>query len=303
MMEQANIMRLKKVALISIFLFASFSCLAAEKQLKFSTKEIASGLYMLEGINGFAGGNIALSVGGDGVVMIDDAMPLTLKTMQAAIEGVTDQPVDFVINTHFHWDHAGNNSAMEKAGAKIFAHDNVRMRLQEALSKSGKAAKAGLPVFTFTEEMHFYLNGNDMHILHVPKAHTDGDIIIYFKNLNVIHTGDVFMNGMFPYIDSGNGGSMGGVIAAHHKIRGLADANTKIIPGHGALASLTDLEATIAMLEESNKLIRELVNSNKSEVEIVALNPLAKYQAWSREFINTEKMTRQVYKSVISEKQ
>lgn len=295
---------LKKVGLIGALLLVPFSSHSAEKAaLLFSTTEIASGLYMLEGINGFAGGNIALSIGGDGVVMIDDAMSSTLDIMQAAIKDITDQPVDFVINTHFHWDHAGNNGAMEQAGAKIFAHENARKRLQDELSKSDKTAKNGLPVFTFLEEMHFYLNGNDTHIVHVAHAHTDGDIIVYFRNLNVIHTGDVFLNGMFPFIDAENGGSMAGIIAAHHKILRLADANTKIIPGHGALANLSDLEATIAMLEESNKLISQLVSSHKSEEEVVALNPLAKYQAWSRTFINTERMTRQVYKSLVSERQ
>lgn len=294
---------LKKVGVIIAFLFASFSCLCAEKgSLHFSTTEIVSGLYMLEGINGFAGGNIALSIGDDGVVMIDDAMSSTLDIMQAAIKDITDRPIDFVINTHFHWDHAGNNGAMVQAGAKIFAHENARKRLQDELSKSDNTAKRGLPVFTFLEEMHFYLNGNDTHIVHVANAHTDGDIIIYFKNLNVIHTGDVFLNGMFPFIDAENGGSMAGIIAAHHKILRLADANTDIIPGHGTLANLNDLEATIAMLEESNKLISQLVRRHKSEEEVVALNPLAKYQAWSRTFITTEKMTRQVYKSIVSER-
>jgi glyoxylase-like metal-dependent hydrolase (beta-lactamase superfamily II) len=187
---------------------------------------------------------------------------------------------------------------MGKMGTRIFAHENARKRLHEELGKAGEGA---LPVFTFSQQMHFYLNGNDTHIFYAANAHTDGDIIIYFKNLNVIHAGDVFLNGMFPYIDLENGGSMTGLIAAHHKILSITDANTKIIPGHGALANLANLKASIAMLEESKKRINELIANNKSEDEIVKLSPLSRYQKWSREFINTERMTRQVYKSLVNE--
>lgn len=286
-----------KASLIAAFIFSSFNCLADEEiALRYSAKEIASGLYMLEGVGGFTGGNIALSVGDDGVVMIDDGIPKVLDIMNAAVKSIVGKPVDFLINTHFHWDHAGNNGAMAKAGASIFAHENARQRLHEELGKEGQDA---LPVFTFTQEMHFYLNGNDTHIFHVAHAHTDGDIIVYFKNLNVIHTGDVYVNGMFPYIDIKNGGSITGMIAAHQKILAQTNANTKIIPGHGALAARADVEATLAMLIKSKKIIRQWIAQGKSEEEVVALNPLAQFEAWSWHFITMEKMTRQLYISLV----
>lgn len=253
---------------------------------------------MLEGAGGFAGGNMALSLGADGVVMIDDAMPDTLGIMSSAVKSITDKPIDFLINTHFHWDHAGNNGVMAESGARIFAHENARKRLATELKETQMGA---LPVFTFTHEMNFYLNGNDIHIFHAENAHTDGDIIIFFRNLNVIHTGDIFVNGMFPYIPLEHGGTVSGLIAAHHKILSLADAKTKIIPGHGSLASKGDLKAQVAMLEESKKHISELINSNKSLEEVIKLAPLSKYQSYSHEFINTEEMTRQVYQSLVKE--
>ncbi len=290
---------LDRVSFIAILLIASFNCIAEEKnQLKFSTTEIATDLYMLEGVGGFTGGNIALSVGDDGVVMIDDAMPPMLGIMKEAIKSVTNKPVDFLINTHFHADHAGNNAAMSKMGTRIFAHENSRKRL---LTELGETERDALPVFTFSQEMNIYLNGNTIHIFYAENAHTDGDIIIYFKNLNVIHAGDVFLNGMFPFIHLEKGGSITGLITALNKIFKLTDTNTKIIPGHGSIANKADLEASITMLETSKKYIQALIAKNKSEDEIVALNPLSQYQEWSREFINTERMTRQVYKSLVSE--
>ncbi len=275
------------------------NALSQEKTpLQYAATEVADGLYMLEGVSGFTGGNIALSVGDDGVVMIDDGIPKALDIMQQAIKRIADRPVDFLINTHFHWDHAGNNGPMAKAGARIFAHENARQRLREELGKSRGDA---LPVFTFSQEMRFYLNGNDTHIVHVPHAHTDGDVVIHFKNLNVIHTGDVYINGLFPYIDLDSGGSISGMIEALHIILALTDTNTKIIPGHGRLATKADLEATAAMLEQSKAIIGQLVTQGKSEKEVIALNPLSQFKAWGWHFIHLEKMTQQVYRSLVAQ--
>jgi len=149
--------------------------------------------------------------------------------------------------------------------------------------------------------MHFHLNGNDAHIFHVKNAHTDGDIVIYFKNLNVMHTGDVYINGHFPYIDLESGGSITGMIAAHQKILALTNDKTKIIPGHGELARRQDVANTVAMLQHVKKMISEQLAQGKSEDEVVARTPLAQYQAWSSDFITLEKMTRQVYQSLLRE--
>lgn len=276
-------------------LLSQNSVLADEKsKLSFSTTKVAPGLYMLKGVGGFTGGNIALSIGDDGVVMIDDSMPPMLGIMQTAIRSVTDKPVDFLINTHVHGDHTGNNETMGKNGTWIVAHKNLR---QHMLDK-GKP-KAALPVITFAHSMDFHLNGYDAHIFHVKNAHTDGDLVIHYKAANVIHTGDAMFNKMFPFIDIDSGGSIDGYIAAQKKILALSDDQTKIIPGHGPLATKEDLQSSIAMLEDTKNIISALIAKGKTEEQIVTLNPLAKkYQQWHWQFITTERMTRTFYKGL-----
>ncbi len=296
--------KLITLAAISGLLSISLASFAEEKaKLSFSTTEVAPGLYMLKGVGGFTGGNIGLSTGKDGVVMIDDSMPPMLDIMKSAIKSVSDKPVDFLINTHVHGDHTGNNENLGNEGVRIVAHENLRRHLLDkgvATPEGNKPApKAALPVITFSHAMNFHLNGNDAHIFHVANAHTDGDAVIHFKNVNVIHTGDTLFNGMFPYIDINSGGSVDGYISAQKQILALSDKQTKIIPGHGELASKKDLAASIAMLEESKKLIEDLIAKGKSEEEVVQLNPLKKYHAkWNWGFITTERMTRQMYKGL-----
>jgi glyoxylase-like metal-dependent hydrolase (beta-lactamase superfamily II) len=273
-----------------------------ETQLSFASQEVAPGLYMLSGVGGFTGGNIGLSVGRDGVVMIDDSMPPMLDIMKEAVQGVTTAPVDFLINTHLHGDHIGNNASLSALGAHIVAHDNLRKRLLDPDREGGPAADAALPVLTFSKDMHFHLNGEDAYVFHVPRAHTDGDLVIHFTGANVIHTGDVMFNGMFPFIDIENGGSVTGYIAAQEAVLALADAQTRIMPGHGSLASKKDLERDLAMLKDAHAQIGQLLAAGKSEDEVVALNPLQKYDAdYSWSFFDTQKMTRQVYKGLQTE--
>lgn len=298
-----------KSNLIKICLIGSLlaNCIshAAEStpEVDFATTEVSPGLYMLSGVGGFTGGNIGLSIGDDGVVMIDDSMPPLLDKMKAAIKSVTAHPVDFLINTHVHGDHTGNNESIGKDGTHIVAHENLRTHLltKGIAGPNGMlpAPKSALPVITFSHSMNFFLNGNDAHIFHVANAHTDGDAVIHFKNMNVIHTGDTMFNQMFPYIDINSGGSVEGYIGAQKQIFNLANEQTKIIPGHGALASKADLGKSIAMLEDSKKLIVSLIKQGKTEDEVVKINPLEKYHAtWNWGFITTEKMTRQMYISL-----
>lgn len=279
----------------------SLACSAKEEaKLEFSYTQVGPGLYMLMGAGGFTGGNIGLSIGDDGVVMIDDSMPPMLDILKTAIASVTDKPVDFLINTHVHGDHIGNNQSIAEDGAHIVAHENLRKHLLEHGVQTAEgmkpAPKAALPVITFSREMNFHLNGEDAHIFHVANAHTDGDAVIQFRTANVIHTGDVLFNGMFPFIDLESGGSVSGYLAAQKKIFAMADDKSKIIPGHGALASKADLRSAIDMLEDSIALINAQIKAGKSEDEVVAMNPLSKYhEKWNWGFITTEKMTRQLY--------
>lgn len=275
----------------------------AQDELRFVTTKIADGLYVLHGEGGFTGGNIAISVGEDGVVMIDDSMPPLLEKLKAAIAAISNKPVDFLINTHVHGDHTGNNASMGADGAHIVAHENLRERLKtmEWDSPDGKkpTPASALPVITFSSEITFHLNGIETRVFHVANAHTDGDAVIYFADLNVIHTGDALFNGLFPYVDLDNGGSVSGYIAAQKRIYALADDKTIIIPGHGPVGKRADLKTSFSMLEDARALVGKLRKEGKSEDEVVALNPLQKYHdKWNWGFITTERMTRTLYKDL-----
>jgi glyoxylase-like metal-dependent hydrolase (beta-lactamase superfamily II) len=295
---------LKTIATAGLIFTASINGFAEDKpKLSFSSTEVAPGIFMLMGVGGFTGGNIGLSVGADGVVMIDDSMPPMLDIMKTAISTVTDQPVDYLINTHVHGDHTGNNATMGEDGAIIVAHKNLRINMltKGVNTPDGKkpAPKSALPVITFSKEISFHLNGEDAEVFHVDNAHTDGDAVIFFKSANVIHSGDAFFNGMFPFIDLDNGGSVDGYIAAQKKIISLSNDNTKIIPGHGPLSNKKELQQAVAMLIDSRALIAALKAKGQTEDQVVKTNPLAKYHDhWNWQFITTEKMTRQVYKSL-----
>jgi glyoxylase-like metal-dependent hydrolase (beta-lactamase superfamily II) len=297
----------KTFSLTVLLIITTNQATAEESELSFSTTEVAPGLYMLAGVGGFTGGNIGLSVGDDGVVMIDDSMPPMLDIMKTAIATLTDKPVDFLINTHVHGDHLGNNEAMGKSGTWIVAHKNLRTHLLEKGFPTSEgnvpAPKDALPMITFAESMDFHLNGYDAHIFHVERAHTSGDVVIFYNAPNVMHMGDVMFNGLFPYIDINNGGSVVGYIAAQQQALKLINLKTKIIPGHGPLASKADLERTNAMIIDARNLINKLVIEGKSEDQVVELNPLSKYHDdWNWGFITTERMTRQVYKSLTETK-
>ena len=291
---------------VLLLLTHSFSILAkepvAEVKLSWNSIKVANNLYMLIGVGGFTGGNLALSVGEDGVILIDDAMPSTLAIMNKALADITPNSIDFLINTHVHGDHTGNNETLGKNGARIVAQENMRNHLltKGVQTPKGKmdAPRKSLPVITFEKSIDFHLNGVDAHIFHLPHAHTDGDAAVHFTNVNVIHMGDTFFNKIFPFIDFNSGGSLDGYIEAQKTVLGLVDEQTKIIPGHGVLATKKDLENSIAMLEDARGLISKLIAADKTDDEILKINPLAKYDAWSWGFITTEKMTKQIIKGI-----
>jgi glyoxylase-like metal-dependent hydrolase (beta-lactamase superfamily II) len=270
---------------------------AQQPEISFEATELAPGLYMLEGVGGFAGGNLGLSIGDDGVVLIDDGLPPLTDELLEAIGELTDDPIEFLVNTHVHGDHIGGNEALAQAGATIVAHDNLRSRLvADGMMMPGgpvPAPKDALPTVTFSDSVTFHLNGRDAFVFHVEKAHTDGDAVIHFRDDNVIHAGDVMFNGLFPFIDMDSGGTVDGFIAAQKRILEAVDEKTKIIPGHGPVAGKKELAAAIAMLEDANARVRALVEAGKSDEEILAANPLADYHdGWSWSFITTERMTQ-----------
>jgi glyoxylase-like metal-dependent hydrolase (beta-lactamase superfamily II) len=264
------------------FLFA-LAANAQEGEISFKSTELAPGLYMLEGQGGFAGGNLGLITGDDGVVLIDDGLEPLVAVTVAAIESLTGDPVDFVINTHAHGDHTGANEVLHGKGATVVAHDNLRRQMVKDGSN-----RAALPELTFADAVTFHLNGHTARVFHVANAHTDGDSVIHFPEVNIIHTGDVLFNKLFPFIDMDSGGSVDGFIAAQKKIISIADDETKIIPGHGVLANKADLQAAVDMLEDAQARVRALVDAGKSKEEVLAENPL----------IDTERMTEALYRSL-----
>lgn len=270
---------------------------AQEPEITYRSTAVTDGIYVLEGVGGFGGGNVGLLVGEQHIVMIDDTMAPTAPALLAVADAAAGRSIDFVINTHVHGDHLGGNALLADTGAVIVAHDNIRKRLLADPSPAGGAA--GLPVITFADGMTFHVNDYEAHVAHVERAHTDGDAIIHFKNANVIHAGDLMFNGMFPFIDLDRGGTVDGYIAGAQKIYGIADDDTRIIAGHGPLATKADLGIFIEMLVDARARVQALVLAGKSEDQIVAENPLASYHdEWSWNFITTERMTRTLVRSL-----
>ena len=288
-----------KTRILFAFCAFSFSVVAGaqEGEISWKSTEVATGLYMLEGQGGFAGGNLGLITGDDGVVLIDDGIEPMAAATVAAIESLTGDPVDFVINTHTHGDHTGANEAYRSKGATVVAHENQRTQMIK--DGSGDAA---LPTLTYTDAVTFHVNGHTAKVFYVANAHTDGDSVIHFPEVNVIHAGDVMFNKLFPFIDFDSGGSVAGYIAGQKKIISMANDETRIIPGHGMLANKTDLQAAVDMLEDAQERVMTLVLAGKSLEEVVAENPLADYHdVWNWGFITTERMTETLYRSLTTD--
>jgi glyoxylase-like metal-dependent hydrolase (beta-lactamase superfamily II) len=274
---------------------------AQQQEVQIRTEKITDSVYVLFG----QGGNIGLCVGEDGTFMIDDQYaPLTDKIL-AAIGEITDRPVEFLVNTHWHGDHVGGNENMAGAGAVIVAHENVRHRMSTEQfsstfnSTTPPSPAAALPVITFTETMTFHYNGDDINTFHVENAHTDGDGIVHFRSNNVFHMGDTFFNGMYPYIDVDAGGSINGIIAAADAVLDRANGNSKIIPGHGPLCGIEDLKAYRSMLIDIRDNVVAMMKAGKTKDEIIAAKPSAKYdEKMGGGFIKPEVLANLVYEGL-----
>ncbi len=254
---------------------------------------------MLQGADGFSS-NMGLLVGDDHVLLIDDGMAPITASLMATIQELAGRPADFVVNTHAHGDHIGSNATLADNGAIIFAHHNLRKRLVEKPETAG--GPAGLPVVTFADAVTFHVNGHKTIVFHVESAHTDGDAVIHFPDVNVIDAGDLFFNDMFPFIDIDSGGSVAGFKAGQQQILDMADDDTKIIPGHGALANKSDLQTALDMLTDAEARVKKLVDAGMSQEEVLAENPLADYHdQWNWGFITTERMTTKLYLSLTDE--
>jgi glyoxylase-like metal-dependent hydrolase (beta-lactamase superfamily II) len=286
----------------------------AQQQQDFSKVQIkvtkvSGNIYMLEG----EGGNIAASVGGDGIVIVDDQFAPLAEKIQAALKnlGITDKPVRFVINTHYHGDHTGGNVPFANAGSTVIAQDNVRKRLESGGTGGNggsikmdipPAPKAALPVITFDHDVTVHLNGEDIRALHFPAGHTDGDAVIFFPKNNVVHMGDDFVRYGFPFIDVASGGSVQGMIAAMEKVSAELPADVKVIPGHGALSNLDDVRAFVKMLKETSAAVQKGIDEHKTMAQMQQEKILEPWKKWSGDFIDSNKFIETLYNSLTGTK-
>jgi cyclase len=262
------------------------------------TEKLSDTTYMLTGF----GGNMGLSVGDDAVLLVDDEFaPLTPK-IKAEIAKLTKKPVSFVINTHWHFDHTGGNANFAAEGSTIVAHEKLRQRMAtdqvlEFLKMPIKAApKVALPVITYSNDMTFHTNGDEVRVFHIANAHTDGDSLVQFKRANVLQTGDIFTNRTYPYIDKSGGGSVEGMLAAVDQLLALVDDHTKIIPGHGSLGNKQDLAAFRQMLSTVYARVQEQMAQGKDLTAVVASKPSAEYDAdWGVGFLTPDQFIAMLY--------
>ncbi len=287
----------------AIYVVASLcSAPAAAQQPNWSRVEIrvervAPGVAVLFG----AGGNIGLSYGDDGNVLIDDQYAPLTERILAAVRTVDPDPIRFVVNTHWHGDHTGGNENVGRTGAVIVAHDNVRRRMSVGQMLRGTqvapAAPAALPVVTFSDDVTFHLNGDEVRVHHVEHAHTDGDALVHWSRANVLHMGDTYFNGMLPFIDLESGGSIHGLLAAVDEALGIADERTVIIPGHGPIASRANLQSYRDMLESLRAQVAAAMRAGRSLDEIKAMR-LADRFGRDTDFISPDAFIESVYRSL-----
>lgn len=260
---------------------------------------LAPGVAVLFG----AGGNIGVSYGEDGTILVDDQFaPLTPK-IQAAVAALGATPVKFLVNTHWHGDHSGGNENLGKAGAVIMAHDNVRVRMasdqKTPFGEVKASAKAALPVITYADGLKLHLNGEEVRVIHMPVGHTDGDSIIHWTKSNVIHMGDLFFFGMsYPFVDGSSGGNVRGLVVAADKALEIADDNTKIIPGHGIVATKADLMKYREMVASIIVKVETAAKAGKTLDEIKAMRPADGYGVKADGFITADRFVETVYNMV-----
>ena len=267
-------------------------------KVEIKAEPLAPGVAVLFG----AGGNIGVSYGPDGTVLIDDQFaPLTPK-IEAAVAALGASPVKYLINTHWHGDHTGGNENLGKKGTLILAHDNVRIRLMNGMQSGARnvppAVKAALPVITYHDGLSLHVNGDEVRTIHMHDGHTDGDSVVFWKKANVIHMGDLFMNKVsLPFIDINSGGNAKGFLDAAEKVLAMTDANTKIIPGHGPMATRADLEGHRDMLKSVMASVGAGIAAKKSLAQIQAMKPAAKWEV-ANGFIKGDAFVEAVYKSL-----
>ena len=267
-------------------------------KVEIKVEKVAGSVSMLTG----AGGNIAVSVGEDGVVVVDDQFAPLVPKIEAAIKSITPKPVRFLLNTHWHGDHTGGNAAFSK-NATIIAHDNVRRRLAEGMPelagrKVDPAPPEALPVITFDSSLTVHLNGEDVRALHYARGHTDGDVVVFFPKSNVVHMGDDFVTYGFPFVDVASGGSVVGMVENVEKAMAQLPEDVKVIPGHGPLSTKADVKKFTEMLRDCIRRVADAKKAGKSIEDMKKENVLAKYEDLGKGFIKTPDFIEQIAKEL-----
>ena len=288
---------------------AAGACLAQNRdfsKVEIKVTKVGGSVYMLQG----AGGNIGASIGDDGIVVVDDQYAPLADKIQAALKGITDRPVRFIINTHYHEDHTGGNEFFQKQ-APIIAQDNVRKRLEEG----GQAGNGGsihmenkprplgaLPIITFDHDVTVHLNGEDIRALHFPAGHTDGDSVIYFPKSNLVHMGDDFVTYGFPFIDVDGGGSIDGMIAGVEGAIASLPADVNVIPGHGNVSTLGDVHAYVQMLKDTRAAVHDALQKRMTLAEMKEKKILDPWKKYSGDFVSEDVFLETVYNSLTGQK-
>jgi cyclase len=303
----ARQIRLAGILLLVLFMgqTGAYSATQDFTNVQIQIVKAADNVFMLIG----AGGNIGVSTGKDGVFMIDTSYaPLTDK-IKAAIASVSYKSIKYVVNTHWHQDHVGGNENFVEAGATVVAHDNVRKRVStEQFIKPlnitvSPLPQSALPAITFSKDMTFHLNGDEIFVFHIERAHSDGDTIVHFKKSNVIHMGDIYFNGTYPFIDISAGGSINGMIEAVERTLLLCDGNTKVIPGHGHLSNKAELEEYLKMLVAVRDRISREIQAGKTLDAVIASQPTRDLDpVLGKGFMKPEQFIKIVYESLVNER-
>jgi glyoxylase-like metal-dependent hydrolase (beta-lactamase superfamily II) len=296
---------MRQLSIVVLLLVLSTFAVAQDEdfsKVQIKVTKVAGNIYMLEG----AGGNIGVSVGDDGIVIVDDQYAPLVEKIQAALKGITELPVRFIINTHYHEDHTGGNALFQR-NAPIIAHDNVRKRLEQG-GRAGNGGsmhfdakpqgKEALPIITFDHDLTVHLNGEDIRALHFPAGHTDGDSIIFFPKSNVVHMGDDFVTYGFPFIDVDSGGSIDGMIEALDQVIAQLPPDVKVIPGHGAVSTLNDVRAFQSMLRDTRAVIQTALRQGKSLEQMKQQKLLDPWKKYAGDFVSEDAFLETVYNSL-----
>lgn len=297
---------MKRIIALAGILFAS-AVLAQQRppqfEMQIKTTKLTDNIYLLEG----AGGNVAAFIWDEGVLLVDDKLAPASPDVKAAVAAITSKPIRFVVNSHWHRDHSGGNEALASDGSVIVAHENVRRRMSVDgfIAVFGRKIPASppkaLPVITFTRDVTFHLGREEIAVIHVDPAHTDGDSFVLFRKANVLHMGDCYLNGSFPVIDYSNGGIFTGIIAAADTALGMLDVRTRIIPGHGPVAHRQDLVEWREMLATIHERVKKAVASGGNLEQIKAQRPTKEWdKRFPRSFVTSDHVVEEAYRAVTS---